>query len=83
MLTSGYDDTAAALFGTGRNGLVDGLLIFGRRIRGLGAILGDGEVTVGKLWHADALLNLLVLLVVPSLGLGGKGNEGAQQQRLK
>ena len=39
---------SASLLGAGSNGFVDSLLVFGSRVSGLGAILGNQEILLGK-----------------------------------
>ena len=69
LLASRHHDTAATLGRALVDGLLDGLLVFCCGGCRLCPILGDVVHGVCKLRHADALLNLLVLLGVPSLCL--------------
>ena len=79
LLSGRYDNATAALLGALVNSLLNGYLVLGSRIGSLGAILGDEELFVSKLRNADALLNLLVLLLIPLLSLSGHGYENTQQ----
>ena len=57
------------------DGLLDSLLVFGCGVSCLCTILCDDIRLVGKLRHADALLNLLVLLLIPTLCLCRQGSD--------
>ena len=66
------DDAPAAFLRTLVDGSLNGLLVLGSGVGRLGAVLGNHVVLLCKLRHTDALLNLLVLLLVPCVGGHGK-----------
>ena len=72
MLTCRHDNTPTALLRTLVNSLLNSLLILGSRVGRLSAKFCNVVLFVRKLRHADALLNLLVLLLVPTLSLNAQ-----------
>jgi hypothetical protein len=77
MLTSRYDDPTATLLGAFVDSLLNSFLVLGSIVGGLSTKLGDGKLCIGKLWSANALLNLFVLLLIPPFGLCGQSDKGA------
>ena len=67
LLSCWHNHSSATLLRALVDGLLDGLLIRGCWGINLRTILGDGEGLVSKLRLADALFNLPVLLLVPTL----------------
>ena len=57
---------SASLLGDKRDDFVDGLLVLCSRSCGLGTKRRDKELAFGNFWQLDALLDTLVLIVVPS-----------------
>ena len=77
LLSGRHNHTSTALLGAFVNSFLNGFLILGCRMGNLGTKLGNGVLFVGKLRNADALFNLLVLLLIPSFCLCGQGYEDA------
>ena len=82
-LLSGRDDHAStALLRALVDGLLDSLLVLGCRSIGLGSEFGDDIVFRCKLRHADALLYLAILLLVPAIGIYGNNSPNEQHHGL-
>ena len=60
------DHLSASLLGDKRDDSVDGLLVLCSRSCSLGTKKCDKELAFGNFWQLDALLDTLVLIVVPS-----------------
>ena len=73
------DDASATFLRAFVNSLLDSLLVVGSAVARLGAILGNQHRGLANLWLLDALLNLPVLLLVPSDGHTHSGHQQAEQ----
>ena len=71
----GNDDASATFLRAFVNSLLDSLLVVGSAVARLGAILGNQHRGLANLWLLDALLNLPVLLLVPSDGHTHSGHQ--------
>ena len=81
-LTGRHDDASATFLRAFVDGLLYRLLVLCGSIVGLCAILGYHIRLVGKLRQTDALLNLLVLLVVPAFCLYSNSHNGEKHHDL-
>ena len=77
------DDATAAFLRTFVDGLLNGLLVLGGCVGGFCAELGNHILLVRKLWHTDALFNLLVLLLIPAFCLGSNYHQHDEHHGVK
>ena len=78
MLTGRHNNATATFLRTGVDGFLDSLLILLGCVGGSRTIFSNEEVLCGKLRHADALLYLAVLLLLPALGLNCQHSKDIQ-----